>query len=131
MKIHHICIQTSDYSASKDFYTEILGFKILKETANFHGRDYNTWLELNGFMIELQTSKKEEFSLYNKESQGIVHFCLYSLDLEKFYNDLIKKGFSNFLSKNGNNVYEVYESKLIKIKAPEGTIIEIRDKWEI
>lgn len=132
MKIHHICIQVKNYEASKKFYMEILGFKVLKETPNFHGRDYNTWLDLNGFMIELQTSKKgEEFSSYEKESEGIVHFCLYSNSLESFYSSLLEKGFENFLKKDGKDIYEVYDSKLIKITAPEGTIIEIRDKWEL
>lgn len=58
MLIHHICIQTNSYDLSKDFYRNILGFQLISETANFHGRGYNSWLrEAGGFMIELQTAK--------------------------------------------------------------------------
>lgn len=56
--LHHICIQTEKYYESLDFYTKILGFEIIKETKNFHSRDFNTWLKFGSFMIELQTSKK-------------------------------------------------------------------------
>ena len=48
---HHIAIIASNYARSKHFYMDILGFKLIKETPNFHGRNYNTWLALNGFMI--------------------------------------------------------------------------------
>lgn len=73
--IHHICIQTDDYNQSLDFYTKILRYEIVKETKDFHTRDYNTWLESDGFMIELQTNKAgENLAEYNKSSKGIVHF---------------------------------------------------------
>ncbi|MDZ5038577.1 VOC family protein, partial [Clostridium perfringens] len=39
--IHHICIQTEKYEESLDFYTRILGFEMINETPNFHGRDFN------------------------------------------------------------------------------------------
>ncbi len=31
-KIHHIAIIGADYARSKDFYTRILGFTVVKET---------------------------------------------------------------------------------------------------
>lgn len=83
MKIHHICIQTNTYEESKKFYMDILGFKLIKETPNFHGRNYNTWLALNGFMIELQTGRNI-LDKYNKESEGIVHFALYYDNIDEF-----------------------------------------------
>lgn len=56
--IHHVCIQTQSYEESLRFYTEIMGFEIVSETAGFHGRAYNTWIKLEDFMVELQTPKK-------------------------------------------------------------------------
>lgn len=121
MKIHHICIQTNCYEESKRFYIEVLGFKLLEETINFHGRDYNTWLDLNGFMIELQTGK-EFLEKYNKDSEGIVHFALYEENIEEFMLKIKDK------KKEDKIVYQVKNSKLVKLIAPEGTIVEIRDK---
>ena len=130
MKIHHICIQTNCYEKSKKFYIEILGFKLVKETINFHGRAYNTWLDLNGFMIELQTGK-EQLVKYNKDAEGIVHFALYQENIEKFLSNIKDIDNIEFKRKNGNIIYQVENSKLVKLIAPEGTIVEIRDSINI
>lgn len=126
MKIHHICIQTNCYEKSKKFYEEILEFKVVKETPNFHGRDYNTWLELNGFMIELQTGK-EPLAKYDKNSEGIVHFALYEKNIDEFVSKIKTMDNVQFKEKNGQIIYCVENSKLVKLIAPEGTIVEIRD----
>ena len=126
--VHHICIQTNDYEKSLKFYTEILGFEIIKETINFHKRYFNTWLQLGSFMIELQTGKAgEKLNEYDRQSEGIVHFCIYSDNIQDEYKRLKKLGFPNFLRKNGEDIYMVENGYLFKITAPEGTIIEIRD----
>lgn len=126
MKIHHICIQTNCYEESKEFYMKVLGFELVQETMNFHGRAYNTWLDLNGFMIELQTGK-ELFGKYNKDVEGIVHFALYEENIEKFVSNIEAMENVEFMKKNGNIIYQVETSKLVKLIAPEGTIVEIRD----
>ena len=130
MRIHHICIQTNDYEKSIEFYNKVLGFKVIKETKNFHGRSYNTWLELNGFMIELQTGK-ECLSEYNKDAEGIVHFALESNNIEEELDRILNTGYSKFKLKNNSILYQVEDGQLFKIIAPEGTIIEIRDNSKI
>lgn len=128
MKFHHICIQTTKYQESIHFYNKILGFNLIKESENFHSRKYNSWLEKNQMMIEIQTEKNnQELSKFNKNTEGIVHFCIIVDDVEVEYKKLKSKGFYNFKSKNGEDIYEVEGGKLLKIFAPEGTIIEIRD----
>ena len=47
-KIHHIAIICSDYEKSKNFYVNILGFKILKETYRSERKSYKLDLEING-----------------------------------------------------------------------------------
>lgn len=132
MIMHHICIQTDTYNESKSFYRDILGFEVVEETPNFHNRDYNTWLKIGDFMIELQTNKKDEsLAEFNKSSRGIVHFCMYVENLEEEYNRIKKLGFTNFKSKNNSDIYDVNGGKLLKMIAPEGTIIELRDSMGI
>ena len=130
MRIHHICIQTNCYQESKMFYTDILGFKLIQETKDFHGREYNTWFDLNGFMIELQTGK-DTLQKYTKEAEGIVHFALYEDNLEEFVSKIKNLDIVKFKKKDGNIIYNVENSKLVKIIAPEGTIVEIRDNENI
>lgn len=126
--IHHICIQTEKYKESLEFYTNILGFEIIKESKNFHNREYNTWIKLNNFMIELQTPKKNDnFNKWSNLNSGPVHMGFIVDNVEEEYERIKNLGYTNFKIKNNKIVYEVEGESLFKIKAPEGTEIEIRD----
>jgi len=127
---HHICIETDRYKESVDFYCGILDFEIIKETSNFHGRDFNAWLKKEKIYIELQTPKKQELIKYEEEkiTLGIVHVCFLVEDLEWSMNRIAELGYTRFKQKDGKNIYSVEETKLCKIIAPEGTIIEFREE---
>jgi glyoxylase I family protein len=126
--MHHVCIQTEKYEDSLKFYTEVLGFEIVTETPNFHNRDFNTWLRLGTFMIELQTPKKgDKLNPWSSLNEGIVHMCFLVDNVEEEYHRLKKLANVNFKTKNGEEIYKVVDGYLFKIKAPEGTEIEIRD----
>lgn len=130
--VHHICIQTEKYEESLDFYTRLLGFELVKETPDFHGRAYNTWLSLGATMIELQTAKKgEALERYNEAGEGIVHVCLLADSVQEEYRRLKALGCSDFKIKDGQEVYRVENGYLFKVKAPEGTIVEVRDRAEL
>jgi glyoxylase I family protein len=126
--IHHVCIQTGDYGASLDFYTRILGYSVVIESPNFHGRDYNTWLKRDGFMIELQTPKTgESLREWSKDNSGPVHLGFLVDDARAEYARIKALGYSEFKTKNGEDFYYVKGTALFKVKAPEGTEIEFRD----
>ena len=126
--MHHVCIQTEKYKESLDFYTNILGFEMVSETPNFHNRAYNTWIKLNDFMIELQTAKSgDTLNKWSNLNEGIVHMCFLVGDIDEEYKRITSLGYNNFKIKNGKVIYDVEGGKLLKIKAPEGTEIEIRD----
>lgn len=126
--IHHICIQTENYDESLNFYKNILGFEVINETKNFHGRQYNSWLKLDNFMIELQTPKSgDNFNGWSKLNAGPVHIGFIVDNVEEEYERIRNLGYTDFKLKNGNIVYKVEGESLFKIKAPEGTEIEIRD----
>lgn len=126
--VHHVCIQTENYKESLNFYKNILGFEVINETKNFHGRDYNTWLKLQNFMIELQTPKSNDsFNKWSNLNSGPVHMGFIVESVEEEYNRIKNLGYTDFKVKNGEIVYKVKGESLFKIKAPEGTEIEIRD----
>ena len=128
-QLHHLCIQTDSYKKSLDFYCQIFEFEIISETKNFHNRQYNTWLKYGDLMIELQTNKKDEvLKEYSGSNKGLVHFCFKVDNIEQEYSRIKKLGYNNFKPKNGGDIYIVEGGKLLKVIAPEGTIIEIRDK---
>ena len=126
--MHHVCIQTSNYEESLRFYKDIMEFEVISETKGFHGRDFNTWLKLGDFMIELQTGKSRDvLNKWSPLNEGIVHMCFLVDSVDKEYERIIKLGYNNFKVKNGEVIYNVEGGKLFKVKAPEGTEIEIRD----
>lgn len=130
--LHHVCIQTEKYQESLNFYTKILGFELVKETANFHKRDFNTWLRLGDFMIELQTPKKgDKLNNWSSLNEGIVHMCFLVDNVQEEYEKIKNLGYNSFKIKNGQEIYKVEDGYLFKIKAPEGTEIEIRDDAEL
>lgn len=131
-QLHHLCIQTANYEESLDFYCRILEFRIRKETKNFHARSYNTWLEYGDIMIELQTNKDgEALREYSGNNMGLVHFCFQVDDLNYEYERIKSLGYENFKRKQGQDVYIVEGGQLLKVIAPEGTIIELRDNPDI
>lgn len=127
---HHLCIQTEDYKESLKFYTELLGFDILIENENFHGREYNTWLQAANVMIELQTPKSgTSFHPWSDLNGGPVHICFVVEDVKNAYQKLKDAGYTKFKVKNGEELYEVKgkNAVIFKVRAPEGTEIEIRE----
>ncbi|MBX4263069.1 VOC family protein [Clostridium estertheticum] len=126
--MHHVCIQTEKYEESFQFYTKVLEFELVTETADFHKRAFNTWLRLGTFMIELQTGKKgDKLKKWSSLDQGIVHMCFLVDNVQQEFDRIKKLGYTNFKIKNGEEIYKVEGGYLFKIKAPEGTEIEIRD----
>lgn len=129
--VHHLCIQSNRYAESVRFYTEGLGFILVQESPNFHGRDFNTWLQLGAFYIELQTGKTDEqLRDGTPNSQGLVHFCIWVENLAAEVIHLQELGVE-FLMKNDQRIYHVENGSLCKVRAPEGTIVELRDNQGI
>ena len=125
--VHHLCIQTNSYLETVEFYTKALGFEIVQQSPNFHGREFNTWLKLGNFLIELQTGKENEvLAPVNSNSEGLVHFCIWVEDLT-FEVERLQKLHVNFKRKNDELIYQVENGALCKLIAPEGTIIELRN----
>lgn len=68
----------------------------------------------------------ESLSSYEPNSEGIVHLCLWVEDLIQEVQRLKDIGV-DFILKNDQEIYHVENGSLCKLKAPEGTIIELRD----
>lgn len=128
MTLHHICIQTDCYQQSLEFYTKVLRMELVQETPDFHTREFNTWLKLGAFMIELITPKKGAVTkTFNKNTTGLVHFCLLVECIELEYQRIKHMEGVKFQTKNGADIYEIEGGRLLKLIAPEGTIIELRE----
>lgn len=74
--LHHIAVICSNYPRSKQFYTEILGFKIEQEVYRSERQSYKLDLSLNGtYLIELFSFPEPPQRLTRPESAGLRHLA--------------------------------------------------------
>lgn len=82
-KIHHIAIICSDYEKSKQFYTEILGLKIVREVYREERKSYKLDLAINNdYCIELFSFPNPPQRPSRPEARGLRHlaFAVENLD---------------------------------------------------
>ena len=126
--MHHVCIQTEKYEEFLGFIGIFWNLMLLRRLRDFTVGIIILELKLDDFMIELQTPKKgDTLNKWSSLNEGIVHMCFLVNDIEEEYNRIISLGYNNFKVKNGEIIYNVEGGKLFKVKAPEGTEVEIRD----
>jgi glyoxylase I family protein len=91
--IHHIAIICSDYQKSKEFYTEILGFKIENEFYRAERHSYKLDLSVNGlYQIELFSFPNPPARTSRPEACGLRHLAFEVNDIEKTREELVSKG---------------------------------------
>ena len=82
-RIHHTAILCSDYEKSKDFYTNILGLEIIKETYRQDRQSYKLDLSLNGeYVIELFSFPDPPKRISRPEATGLRHIAFEVDDLD-------------------------------------------------
>src|SRR5450432_3146154 len=91
--VHHIAIITDDYEVSNKFYTEVLGFEIIREVYRKERDSYKLDLSVNGkYQIELFS-----FSDYCErpgypEAKGLRHLAFAVENVEQAATELKSKG---------------------------------------
>jgi len=82
--IHHIAIICSDYERSKKFYTEILGFTVVREVYRKERQSYKLDLALNeNYLIELFSFPAPPKRLSRPEGTGLRHLAFEVDDVQK------------------------------------------------
>lgn len=91
--IHHIAIICSDYNKSKQFYVDVLGLEIIKETYREERESYKLDLALNErYVIELFSFPNPPKRPSRPEAQGLRHLAFEVADLENTIAYLEGKG---------------------------------------
>lgn len=91
--LHHIAIICSDYEKSKAFYTEVLGFTIIKEVYRADRQSYKLDLALNNeYLIELFSFPASPERLSIPEARGLRHIAFAVTDIEAVKNQLGERG---------------------------------------
>lgn len=91
--IHHIAIIAGDYAAGKQFYTEVLGCQIIRETYRAERNSYKLDLALNGvYAIELFSFPEARERASWPEARGLRHLAFAVEDLDVAIAHLHKHG---------------------------------------
>lgn len=91
--IHHIAIICSNYEKSKQFYTDILGLTILKETFRAERNSYKLDLAINHqYCIELFSFPNPPKRVSRPEACGLRHLAFEVEDIEHSIKNLNAKG---------------------------------------
>ena len=121
-KIHHVAIIVSDYEKSKNFYTNILGFKILKETYREERKSYKLDLKINEvYQIELFSFPNPPKRVNNPEARGLRHLAFEVDDIE----DERKKLLSYNIYCEEIRIDEITGKKFTFFKDPDGLPLEL------
>ncbi|MCR8850417.1 VOC family protein [Rossellomorea sp. SC111] len=92
-KIHHIAIICSNYTKSKDFYVNKLGFDIKQEIYREERDSYKLDLMLNGeYIIELFSFPEAPARPSYPEARGLRHLAFEVEDIEESVKELNQKG---------------------------------------
>ena len=91
--IHHIAILTDNYPVSKDFYTNVLGFEVIKETYREERQSYKLDLAINGlYQIELFSFPEYRDRASFPEAKGLRHLAFAVENIESSVAELVSKG---------------------------------------
>jgi glyoxylase I family protein len=91
--VHHIAVICSDFEKSKNFYTNILGFTIIREIYRAERNSYKLDLALNNvFTIELFSFPHPPARPSQPESCGLRHLAFAVDNIEAAIQTLKMKG---------------------------------------
>jgi glyoxylase I family protein len=91
--VHHIAVICSDYEKSKHFYTQVLGFTIIREIFRAERNSYKLDLALNDlFVIELFSFPNPPERPSQPESCGLRHLAFAVDNIQEAINELNAKG---------------------------------------
>lgn len=92
-RVHHVAVICSDYTASKKFYTEILGCKIIAEHYRAERKSYKLDLSINNeYCIELFSFPDPPPRLSRPEARGLRHLAFAVADIENAIQQLTLHG---------------------------------------
>jgi len=92
-QIHHVAIIASDYAASKAFYTEVLGLRVLAENYRAERESYKLDLSLpDGSQLELFSFPNPPARPSRPEACGLRHLAFAVPDVESAIRELHERG---------------------------------------
>lgn len=123
--IHHIAILTDDYFRSKRFYTELLGFTVIRETYRAARDSYKLDLAIDGkYQIELFSFPDHRPRASYPEAKGLRHLAFAVDDVEAAMAELNAKG----VETGELRIDEGTQRKFVFFNDPNGQPLELYEE---
>lgn len=122
-KVHHIAIIGSNYEASKKFYTDLLGFQVIRENYREERDDYKIDLALGDMELELFIIKGCPKRPSYPEAYGLRHLAFAVESVEKTVNELNSLG----IETEPVRIDEFTGKKMTFFHDPDGLPLEIHE----
>ncbi|MES2890359.1 MAG: VOC family protein [Bacteroidota bacterium] len=120
--IHHIAILTDNYTVSKAFYTNVLGFNIIKETFRAERQSYKLDLAIGDhYQIELFSFPEFKERASFPEAKGLRHLAFAVEDLDTSVAELV----ANAVEVQGIRTDELTGKRFCFFYDPNGQPLEL------
>ncbi len=124
-RIHHIAILTDDYAQSKRFYTEVMGFEVIRETYRAERQSYKLDLAIAGhYQIELFSFPDFRERGSYPEAKGLRHLAFAVPDVEAAAAELREKG----IAVEAVRTDELTNKKFVFLTDPNGQPLELYEE---
>ena len=124
-KVHHIAVICTDYQRSLEFYTKVLGLRIMAEHYRKERQSHKTDLALdNSYVVELFSFPNPPHRLSRPEATGLRHLAFEVDNVEEALSELDGKGIRH----EDIRIDEFSGKKLAFLEDPDGLPIELYEK---
>lgn len=124
-KVHHIAVICSHYQRSLDFYTHVLGFRILAEHYRKERQSYKTDLALGDeYVIELFSFPSPPRRATHPEATGLRHLAFEVENLEGEVRELNRLGIAHEEVRTD----EFTGKRFLFLQDPDGLPIELYER---
>ena len=121
-KVHHIAIICSDYQRSLDFYTHVLGLRVLAEHYREERQSYKTDLALgDDYIIELFSFPSPPSRLTRPEAVGLRHLAFEVDNIDESVRELDALGINHETVRTD----EYTSKRFLFFQDPDGLPIEL------
>ena len=122
-KVHHVAIIGTNYEASKHFYTDLLGFEVIREIYREDRDDYKIDLRLADCELELFIIKNAPKRPSYPEAAGLRHLAFYVESVDDTVKELNALG----IETEPVRIDEVTGKKMTFFSDPDGLPLEIHE----
>ena len=121
-KVHHIAIICSDYQRSLDFYTHVLGLRVLAEHYREERQSYKTDLALgDDYVIELFSFPSPPSRVTRPEAAGLRHLAFEVDNIDESVRELDALGINHETVRTD----EYTSKRFLFFQDPDGLPIEL------